>query len=424
MRTNRLLDLVATAAVVLSPALMLAMKGGTGYCYFVVFALSLIYLCNAANRRRAAELYREHRLFVWGLVGMPCVVLFQILVVRTGTFPELDPLLRLGLAVSIFFFLSSLPSRHLRLVQWGFVAGAIAVGVWAAYARAFIPEWAPPVRLGNSFTNQIPFGDTALLLGALSIASLTRGQRPSTVELAVKLVAFCAGVYASYVSGSRGGWIAIPVLIWATANNRHWLSSMRARLAFACVLFASVAAFACTSIVRDRFEAFGADVHQIKAGNLDTSTGERLELWRASVLLYERHPILGVGRGRLESALRTLAEHGEASRTIVNGRAHSEFFSALSETGTVGVVALFLLYIGTLGPFWRNRRSADPEIATAASLGIGLVGSTILFGLTIDVFTLVMNAAFFALTAATLLAWIEARKRELGGVGASARQGE
>jgi O-antigen ligase len=360
---------------------------------------------------------------VWGLVSMPCVVLFQIVVVRTGKFPELDPLLRLGLAVPIFFFLSSLSSRHLRLVQWGFVAGAIAVGVWAIYAHAFIPKWAPPARLGNSFTNPIPFGDTALLLGALSIASLTRGQRPGNVELVVKLVACSAGLYASYVSGTRGGWIAIPVLIWATANSRHWLNSMRARLAFACLLFASAAAFACTSIVWDRFEAFHSDVRQIEVGNLDSSTGERLELWRASVVLFERHPVLGVGRGRLESSLRTLAEHGETSPVIVNGRAHSDFFSALAETGIVGVAALLLLYIGTLGSFWRNRRSTDPEIATAASLGIGLVGSTILFGLTIDVFTLVMNAAFFALTAATLLAWIEARKRELGDGAALARQG-
>src|ERR1700738_2709777 len=98
MCTNRLMNLVATADIVVSPALMLAMKGGTGYCYFVVFALSLIYLCNAANRRRAADLFREHKLFVLGLVGMPCVVLFQILVVRTGTFTELEPCLRLGVA--------------------------------------------------------------------------------------------------------------------------------------------------------------------------------------------------------------------------------------------------------------------------------------------------------------------------------------
>src|SRR6185437_11715917 len=83
---------------------------------------------------------------------------------------------------------------------------------------------------------------------------------------------------------------------------------------------------------------------------------------------------------------------------------------------TFGVAALLLLYVGTFRPFWRSRLSADGEIATASYLGLAVVGSTIIFGLTIDALTLVMSAAFFALTVATLLAWIEARKREIGEV--------
>src|ERR1700709_335057 len=97
-------------------------------------------------------------------------------------------------------------------------------------------------------------------------------------------------------------------------------------------------------------------------------------------------------------------------------RARIATFSTLSQTGTVGVAALLLLYVGTFTPFWRNRLSADGEIATASYLGLAVVGSTIIFGLTIDALTLVMSAAFFALTVATLLARIGARKREIGEV--------
>lgn len=420
MRKNPLLNMVAIAAAILSPALVLTMKGGAGYCYFAVFVLSLVSLCHAECRQRAAQLYRAHCLFVWSMLAMPCIVLFQILVLRTGTFPALDPLLRLALVPVSYFFLSTLPSRHLRLVQWGFVAGALAVGLWAAYARAYLPMWASPARLGNSFTNPIPFGDTALLLGFLAFASLERDGRLRVFEVVVKLAALFAGIYASYVSGSRGGWIALPLLVWVAARRRHWLVSTRARIAFGCVLAASAVVFASTSLVRERIEAIGSDVHQMTEGNLDTSMGLRLDLWRASTRLYLHHPLIGVGRGSLESSLRALADHGEAPRAIVNGRAHSEFFSALAETGTIGVAALLMLYIGTIRPFWQLRRSDDPDIATATSMGIGLVGSTLLFGLTIDVLTLVMNAAFFALTAATLLAWIEARKREIADPGALA----
>jgi O-antigen ligase len=118
--------------------------------------------------------------------------------------------------------------------------------------------------------------------------------------------------------------------------------------------------------------------------------------------------------------MRSLVEKGEGPPEIINGRAHSEFFSVLAEMGTVGVFALFSLYAGTFLPFWRERRNKDAQIATAAYLGMMLVGMTVICGLTIDVLTLVMNAAFFSLTGATLLAWIEARKRELMNTGAAA----
>jgi predicted lipopolysaccharide heptosyltransferase III len=417
MRIKQLSDSVSTIAVVLSPAVMLSIRGGTGYCFFVVFALALAYLCKAGNRRRAAALFREHRLFVLGLTGMPAVILFQIAVLRNGTFPSLDPFVRLVLAVPIFFYLGSLPSRQLRLVQWGFVAGALGAGLWAIYAH-FHPEiWNHADRLGNSFTNPIPFGDTALLLAFLSVVPITMSGRMRVAETAIRIMAFLLGGYASYLSGSRGGWIALPLFIWAAVGGLHRLSSRRARIALGCAIVAFFVALASSRIVVQRVDAVVSDARRMQQGEIDTSLGLRLELWRASALIYVRHPAFGVGRGRLEEALNGLAERGEAPRAIVNAGAHSEFFSALSQMGTAGVAALLLLYVGTFTPFWQNRLSADRETATASYLGLAVVGGTIIFGLTIDALTLVMSAAFFALNVATLLAWIEARKRETGEVG-------
>jgi O-antigen ligase len=222
-----------------------------------------------------------------------------------------------------------------------------------------------------------------------------------------------AGSYASYLSGTRGGWIALPVLLWATVAGRGWYARKRTRVALILAVVVCFGALAGTELVRERFDAIGSDVRLAGEGNMDTSLGERLDLWRAATRLYVHHPVLGVGRGSLEPALRSLAQKGEVPSRVVNGRAHSDIFAALAETGTIGLAMLLLLYLGTFHAFWRYRHSADPDIASASYLGIALVGSTIVFGMTIDVFTLVMNVAFFALTAVTLLAWIEARRREL-----------
>ncbi|WP_133117954.1 O-antigen ligase family protein [Burkholderia ubonensis] len=417
-RTQSLLNIVATAAIVLSPTLILSMKGGAGYCFFTVLVLSLVYLGRAENRRAAARLWRTHRWFLGSLLGLPCIVLFQILVMGTGKFPALDPLLRLALSIPSFFLLASLPSRQLRLVQWGFVAGALATGAWAVYATLHPEVWFDPGRLGNSFTNPIPFGDTALLLAFLAIASIPRTESVvPPMEVAVKLVALIGGIYASYLSGTRGGWIAIPMLLWFAIAGKHWLADRRARVIFVAVLAGCVIVAASTHGISTRFAAIGSDVQEMQEGNSSTSTGARLDLWRASAQIYAAHPVLGVGRGSLESALGELAKRGEVPKFVVNGRAHSEFFSVLAEMGTLGILALLTLYGATFAAFWRARRSTDPDTVVAAYLGMSLVGSTILFGLTIDVLTLVMNVAFFGLTAVTLLAWIEARAREIAASG-------
>ncbi|MNY76906.1 hypothetical protein D3C86_2166420 [compost metagenome] len=68
--------------------------------------------------------------------------------------------------------------------------------------------------------------------------------------------------------------------------------------------------------------------------------------------------------------------------------------------------------MGSACYFWSNRHSRDPDTANAATMGLVLVFGTIIYGLTIDVFSLVMNTAFYALTTATLLGIIANRRRQ------------
>lgn len=410
-----LAQFVACAAAVLSPVLMLSVRGGAGYCFFVVFILSLIHLADADARRHAASLYRANRAFVIGLLALPTVILFQIVVLRISHISALDPFLRFALVVPCFFFLASLPSSQLRLVQWGFVVGAISVGVWAVYVSHYSgpSQWSSGDRLGNSFTNPIPFGDTAILLAFLSVISISRTQHVPSMESLIKILALVLGGYASLRSGSRGGWVAIPLLLWATLSGRHMASTARTRLAWIGALILCVAALAlANNTIRTRFTAIGADIQSMHHGNDNTSVGLRFNLWRACTQLYFENPMFGVGRGNLNEALGALAARGDAPREIVNSGGHSEFFSAISQAGTAGLIALLMMYIGTFRAFWPYRLSQDPEIATAAYMGLGTVGATIIFGLTIDALTLVMTASFFALTVATLLAWIIAKTRE------------
>ncbi|CAG7597755.1 O-antigen ligase family protein [Candidatus Vallotia tarda] len=413
MNLNRLVRWVAITAIILSATLMLSMKGGVSYCFFVIFALAIIYLASAENRRYALVILCTHRLYVISMSALPVVTTFQVLVLHEGRLAALDPMLRLILVIPIFLFLVSLPAYLLRRIEWGFVTGALLTGVWALYVLVNPSAWQQPGRLGNSFINPIPFGDTALLLGFLAVTSLDRNTYVNGIELNLKILALVAGCLASYFSGSRGGWIALPWLIWVALSRRRWIESICSRIIISAALSVCLMLASIAPLVRERFKEIGTDLYKLEHGQVMTSTGQRLKLWQASLQLFVEHPIFGVGKGCLEPALIMLADRGKTPRIIANEHAHNEFLSILAETGIFGTISLLLLYIGTFRLFWCEREHKNTTISTAAYLGLALVGSTVIFGLTIDVLPLVMNSTFFALISATLLATIASQKREL-----------
>ncbi|KAG0162419.1 hypothetical protein DFQ30_002074 [Apophysomyces sp. BC1015] len=347
------------------------------------------------------------------MLALPAAVLFQVLILHTARLQAFDPILRFGLIIPGFFLLASLPSAQLRLVQWGFVAGAIATGVWALHELSYAGTWATPGRLGNTFTNPIPFGGTALLLGFLAFVSLERDREIRLAEWVIKVIALLCGCYASYLSGARGAWLALPILGWAALARRHWLSNRWVATGFVLLLIAVLGTLSTTSMVRERVTALESDILKLSGGDTETSTGLRIELWKASLELYAKQPIFGVGKGRLKEAIAHLPQYKHLAHDFQMDHAHNEMLSMLAEVGTVGLVCLLLLYWGPLRYFLTYRRHSDPAIASAAYMGLAMVLGTFVFGLTNDVFAVVMNSAFYALTTATLLAIIASRKREL-----------
>ncbi|MGF6768778.1 O-antigen ligase [Paraburkholderia sp. GAS199] len=403
---------ISTALLFFAPAVNLVWRGGTGYCFFALVALAL---GAAIANRRTPGYFHALRAYPWytaGMVTYVVVLIAQQLLLGYWMPRQFDPLSRFVFALPLFLLLRRFPSRNLRIVGWGCAAGAFGAGMWALLdqMRGGLTDAS---RLNNYYTNAIPFGDTALLLAFLAIFTLGWDGRRDWRVLSLKLLALVAGGYASYLSGSRGGWLAIPVFVVLLGVQFHWFAQKKRLAVAALALVICGAALLSTQRVTTRVEAATSDLVALRHGNDNTSTGLRLQLWQASWQLFVDHPLYGVGKGRLVTALGDMAKRGEAKAEIVNERAHSDFFSTIAETGAIGTVCLVLLYFSLSVYFWRNRRSTDPAIRAAAYSGLAVSFSTVIFGLTIDVLVPVMVTALLALLSATFLAMIDARKREL-----------
>ncbi|MFL9899142.1 O-antigen ligase family protein [Paraburkholderia fungorum] len=403
---------LSTALLFFAPAVNLVWRGGTGYCFFAILALALG--AAVANRRTPAYFsgLRTYRWFTIGMLAFVVAIAVQQALFGYWLPRQFDALSRFVLALPVFLLLRQLPSRHLRVIGWGCAAGALAVGAWALMDQP-AGGWTDANRLNNSYTNAIPFGDTALLLGFLSVFTLGWDKPRDWLVFGLRLLALVGGGYASYLSGSRGGWLAVPVFVVLLGMQYQWYAHKKRLLITTLAIVIGAGALLSTERVQKRLGEVTNDVSMMHQGEDYTSVGLRFQLWNASGLIFMHHPVYGVGKGRLVDELGLLAKRGEVKAEIVNERAHSDFFSTLAEMGAIGVMCLLLFYYGISVYFWRHRLSSDPAIRAASYAGLAVATSTVIFGLTIDVLVPIMVTVLLALLVATFLAVIDSRKREL-----------
>jgi O-antigen ligase len=75
----------------------------------------------------------------------------------------------------------------------------------------------------------------------------------------------------------------------------------------------------------------------------DDTSQMRLDLWRAGIDMFERHPLLGVGLGNFGHEY--WSEYGGKQLTPTVYAPHSIYIQALSETGLVGVIPLLVVWV-------------------------------------------------------------------------------
>ncbi|MEC9482399.1 MAG: O-antigen ligase family protein, partial [Halomonas sp.] len=349
----------------------------------------LTLLGQGAGRQRISVLDREDALWLLALCGFAGVWLADV--ARTGTWPEARA--NLGVWLPLWPVLAALMLLWLRcfppsrLGWWlGLASGAIGAGGIALYERA----WLGASRADNDI-NAIPFGDVSLLLGILSlVAMLGRVSRPAHYSRGLTGllgVAAVAGLLASLLSGTRGGWIALPLLGWLIyCAFRCTLPARRLAwsIGMAGLLLAGTVVWPQTGVTSRVMQGVENVQRYFKQGEAGTSVGLRLDMWKAGLILFHDKPLAGWGEGRLENARDAMVQagglHPEVSRY---DQLHSEIIDTAARRGLIGLIALGALYGIPLGLFSRHLRgSRDAQTRALALAGMIVPVAYIDFGLT------------------------------------------
>lgn len=265
---------------------------------------------------------------------------------------------------------------------WGAAFGALAAcGIvlvrWLALGvdRVHVPG-----------INAIPFGNLSLVLGVLSLVwALRRSQMPLLFGAAA-----LAGLVASLLSGTRGGWVTLPVVavvlfLCQGAEIRRlwsaWLLPARLLTVAGVALFAAFAVWQvlprAMALVDDLRGYVGQDVTH-------TSAGLRLDMWHAAWTLFLQKPLLGWGEGAMMPELRRLIAAGELNEQAryFGFQLHSDVLDTLARRGLLGLITLLLMYAVPLAGFVRRLKCGDVDVRVFALAGTLVVLMFAGFGLT------------------------------------------
>ena len=389
----------AALLLLVYPVLMLTVKGGMNAVFLFILLLALAVWMVRPAGMNAVAWKPEWTAYVAAMFLLSFAILVSQMAHQNITAHPHDAASRYWLAIPIFLLLHRLPLRVIGVLQYAFPLGAIG-GLLMAREHAG--------RLAIATLDMIHFGDFELILGMLSLFSLNWLGRDIPALRLLKILGGIAGVWASLASGTRGGWLAIPLFIgffFYFNLGKGFLKSIMASLLVATL--AMTAGYFAVGTFHQRVNALAHDVMTFDQGNRDTSTGLRWQLYQAAADVLYCHPFAGVGPEGFASEMQPMVEAGKLTpyaAYLGRGEVHNEILAKAVGMGILGLIATLAGYLVPLRLFWRATKAGSDRVRRSGILGVVFVSGVFVFGLTVEFLNLTMATAFYSFTVAVLLA--------------------
>lgn len=373
----------SSAALFLLPALSLVLPSGYSYAPALLIIVSLI---NIRLWWGKVSLPKE----VWWVYGSFALLALSWLVdgwLSGERGSALEKPLKILLTLPCLFYLAKRPPQA-RWLWHGLVVGAIGAASVAVYQafnslEAFRAGW----FRAQGFTNAIQFGNLALLLGMMALSGWLVPSRQKTLWRGWLLVGFLSGLFASFLSGSRGGWLALILLALLLMGYLIVVGFWRSVLGIAvvCITIATIALQMPQIPIQERIALIQKELNDYStSGIANTSTGARLQLWKFSWELYRAKPLLGWGQHGYMTEKKKEIDANHLDPTLAEfNHSHNDFLDAASKRGTAGLLILLLAYAA---PFFvlakRFKNSNNMEVRAFCMAGMLVPAAYTAYGLT------------------------------------------
>lgn len=200
--------------------------------------------------------------------------------------------------------------------------------------------------------NPIPY---ATFSASLSIAAFYYLlQSKSWKCCLIWLSTFIAATLPLLYSQSRGLWLALAVTVIVLIIKLLCSNKKSIYLLLPFILASSAAYYVSQDKIIPRIESTKIEVEQIMQGNLNTSIGLRLQMWKAAIILAKESPLIGLGNRHIERKKELVEQKIISSQVIPFTHYHNQF---LNELVKYGIIGLLLLLCSIFLPFYYLKKN-------------------------------------------------------------------
>lgn len=360
-------------SVFLFGALCLTIASGYSYGPALLLLLTLPFLAKIQSYR----LLDRGSLILLGVLLLYVTVQGISILWDGGPLNQFDRPSRLLMAAAIFLFLRQYPPRFLPLMS-GIGLGALLAGGIAIYQRFFLGI----ERALGTHNHPIQGGDISMSMGLISLCSLFWAFRLKHRGWMLFFgLATIMGLTGSLLSGSRGGWILLPLIlgVWCWLH-RHWFNrKAKVGAALLAGLLLALVLLPQTGVIH-RLEQGKQDlVKYFDGGNRNSSLGMRLQLWQSAWLSFQEKPLFGWGNNGVKESQRQQVVRGEIAQSVYdfNSHAHNQYLDEMAKRGLLGLATLLALFLVPLRLFKAQiTHQASPEQYALAVAGLVHVMAT------------------------------------------------
>ena len=325
--------------VVLMLSLSLVVHKAAGYSALAILLVSLLGLWVVRKEQSSAWTQWE-KWWIFSILLFFGLIVLDVLM-GYGDVSVLDSPSRLILAIPVFIYIRKV-GLDVDSIWVDSAIGSVLAGIYAYYQHTILGN-----SMAGGITSHIYFGQIALILTLFSFIGLLMNKK--LWVRGVLLIAVIVGFYAVISSGSRGGWVALPAVIALFLSIKTVRSSFGKKVIYIGVLMSILyAAYQSPQLpVKSRVDATVNNViAYYQEGKVNTSSGFRLEMWKAAWLMTEDSKFLGVGEAQYHTNLEKLIKEGKVYKGLDYFSApHSQYFNSLSEQGAAGLLTLFLMML-------------------------------------------------------------------------------